>query len=87
MNRAEAWAYVVDMDRQLTDHHGEIGEKGRAVLADRLAEVKAALYPEIDYKAGCREMQDRSHGWQTCDDDGDLESFTAGVNVALGMDP
>ena len=41
---------------------------------------------DIDYKAGLDAQWDHSHGWHSNDDD-DLESFTAGVNRALGMDP
>jgi hypothetical protein len=39
----------------------------------------------IDYKAGCEAKDKDSMGWQTCSDDGDLESFTVGVNAALGI--
>ena len=40
----------------------------------------------VDYKAGLDAQWDHSHGWHSNDDD-DLESFTVGVNRALGMDP
>ena len=54
------------------------------VALNRLVRLRVLVTADIDYLAGCEEMQFQSMGWQTCGDEGDLESFTAGVNAALG---
>ena len=61
--------------------------KARAVriALNRLVRLRVLMTVDIDYLAGCEAMQFDSHGWQTCGDEGDLESFTVGVNAALGQ--
>ena len=83
MSSTIRWCFTCNSEPQPSDSGMDWMTPGcEAINTCDVADALVIRAP-IDYKAGCKAMEMDSMGWQTCSDDGDLESFTIGVDAAV----